>query len=226
MISDDSAHTNEYPKIVKEIRKLGRSNFVLLIFNTGEYLKIHFDFLLKYKIIKGIEINEQTYISLQRDVRVQECKRYAYSYCTKYSRSEKEVFDFFKRKGYELDVISDAIKFVKEFDVLDDRKTIQFAINHFHNRKKFGINRIRLELRKRGYSEDLVNDVLQEMNSDEDTEYEKAIYLISKKERLIQSKKEEKRLVFVKNLLNRNGIDFSVIKRILNEFKEDDYRFD
>ena len=74
--------------------------------------------------------------------------------------SEKEICDKLKAKKLPVAVINKTIRHFKNLDLIDDR---QFAQHWTASclKRPFGINRIRLELKKKGINPDIIDEVIK-----------------------------------------------------------------
>jgi regulatory protein len=64
-------------------------------------------------------------------------------------RSENEIYAKLKAKKLPVSIIKQTIKYFKDLDLIDDRQ-FAYAWTSSRLKKPFGINRIRLELKKHG----------------------------------------------------------------------------
>ena len=107
------------------------------------------------------------------------------------ARSEYELRSKLKEKEYSDEEIDEAIKYVSSFGYLNDRKYAeQFVLS---NSSKKSISSIRYELKQKHIDDDIIDEVLMDVETDEeDIVYE----LILKKagEPHVPDEKEERRL--------------------------------
>ncbi|MGM9550696.1 MAG: regulatory protein RecX [Clostridia bacterium] len=87
------------------------------------------------------------------------------SFC---DRSEKEIREKILKKGYSQEECEEAVEFCREYGYIDD---IRFA-NHFVHDcveiKKYGAFRIRMELKRRGISDEIIEDALSSIENEKD----------------------------------------------------------
>lgn len=214
----------EFPKVITSIKSKGGTNKVIIFFETGEYLHLNLDLVYKFQLAKGVSLDEQYYNNIQKEFKIVKGKRLAHSFCSKQMKSEKDIADLLKRKQYLNDEIQIIIDFLKEFGLLDDAKFAQMAFNYFQNRKHYGTSRIRLELLKKGISNSIIESVINDNPIVEEIELERAKLILSKKQRLIQSKNPQQRRTYVLNSLKTSGFNKSIIRKILDDnFSENNY---
>lgn len=89
-------------------------------------------------------------------------------------RSEKEVHDKLKSKGFEEEIIEKTIEYFKEIELVNDRvfaqKWISFRLN-----KPFGFTRIKKELKEKGVEEDIVHEELAKVDDYQELDVVKRI---------------------------------------------------
>lgn len=128
-------------------------------------------------------------------------------------RSEKEIRDKLKQKDFEDDFINNTIIYLKNNKYIDDLAFAEsFARDKIHL-NKHGPKKIRYELYKKGISDDIIDQVLEE----DDTEYERAMELAKKK---IYSYRNDDRNAQYRKLagfLQRRGYSSSCVYKILDE---------
>lgn len=80
-------------------------------------------------------------------------------------RSEKELWDKLKPKGFSPQTIAQVIQYFKDIDLVDDR---QFARKWIFARlaKPFGSGRIRFELKEKGVDPEIIEEELKEAAKD------------------------------------------------------------
>lgn len=133
------------------------------------------------------------------------------------ARSEKEIRDKMRQKGYEDNIIENTIEFLNKYEYIDDYQFgLQLARDKQHL-KSAGANLIRQELYKKGVDREIVDSVL-EVVIDSDDEYDRALELAEKKANTTY-KNDEKNARYRKlsSFLARKGYSFDIIGKILKE---------
>lgn len=208
----------EFPKVIGEIKATKRQNKVLVVFKDKTTLSIPLDIALKYSLRKFQSIEESLYNSILKDIRLIEIKKISYNYASKTVKSQKQIVNYLKRKSFNPDEINVAINFLNEFNLIDDLKYAEQAIEYFTQRRNYGQFRIKMELQSRGISRDIIQEVFQKYFREEQTEEQIAKSLIEKKMNLIMRKEQSKRLNYIYNLLNRNGIPSNIASKIIQQY--------
>ncbi len=77
-------------------------------------------------------------------------------------RTEKELRDKFKEKGYDENSIEDEIEFLKSYGYINDARYAQHFIHDAINLKKWGKIRIRTELLRKGVDRETVDNTIED----------------------------------------------------------------
>ncbi|MFH1996275.1 MAG: regulatory protein RecX [Candidatus Omnitrophota bacterium] len=132
-------------------------------------------------------------------------------------RSEKELRDRLKQKGYGDSVVTQVLDDLKRVGAVDDAKFAKFWIESRMHLNPVGAVVLRHELASKGIVESVVEDALVSSGCSAESEYEIARTMaVGRIERLrrIDKRKAAKRLF---DFLARRGFDYGVIHKILDE---------
>lgn len=203
-------------KKIINIKGRANSGNVLLIFESGEYLSINIDLVYKFKLAKNVILEIEDYEKIKHEQEIFRAKNYAHNYCSRRVRSEKEIRTALIRKGFNNEVITPVISFLKEFNLINDENYIKIAIDYF-KKKNFGFARIKLELLKKGLSKTIIEQFLNTDLISQEEELENALKIIEKKRRIIFSKEKQKRNAYIIHLLQSRGFNLSITRNILEK---------
>jgi len=131
-------------------------------------------------------------------------------------RSESEIRQRLKLKGYEDEVIDEVIAGLKRIGEIDDVKFAGIWINSRMYMNPAGDVVLRHELRGKGVSDSIIDAALEAKSKDYD-EYEVALNIARERfERLkkLDRKKATKRLY---DFLMRRGFKYETVRRIIEE---------
>ncbi len=147
----------------------------------------------------------------------QNARDFALNYLSYRSRSSKEVFDRLRRKGYSDEVAQSVVEYLTERRYLDDRAfAVEWAgFSAYH--KLSGRILLSQELRLKGISADIIEDVIRETYSPDGREKELALQLVHKRIRRSHKKDRDKLMRSLINLLARHGFSRSVIRDAVME---------
>ncbi|MBI3617457.1 MAG: regulatory protein RecX [Candidatus Omnitrophica bacterium] len=96
---------------------------------------------------------------------VTEAKKYIYRLLKIRFRSEKEVRDKLRKKGFSEPTADEAVGYFKAVGLVDDRQFTRKWIASRLN-KPFGIHRIRFELKEKGIAPELMKEDLEQAMSE------------------------------------------------------------
>ncbi|TJX13866.1 hypothetical protein E9840_07835 [Tissierella creatinini] len=133
-------------------------------------------------------------------------------------RSEKEIEEALRRKGYNEENILHTIDYLKRNKYIDDEYFTKSFIGDKQNLNGYGSQRIKYELIKKGISKELIENYLLD-NPDE--EYELALKIASKK--LKSYREEDKNSIWNKlgGYLQRKGYSYEIVSKVLRTLLED-----
>ncbi len=169
---------------------------------------------LKYGLREGMELDQAFIDEVLKDEEQKKVTNSALNFLSYMPRSEREVYNRLKQKGFHEDQIEKSIEFCKSKDYINDLNFAKSFINDKVNLNKFGSQRIRYELIKKGVSSKVID---QALDLEEDEEYERALELAEKK--IYSYRKDDKMAKYRKlgGFLQRRGYSYGIVNRILKE---------
>lgn len=172
----------------------------------------------KYKLEIGMEVNDAFIKDILRVEEQNKVTNHALKLLSYRQRSEKEIYDALKRKGFEYSYIENVINYCKEYNYLDDRAFAESFIKDKINLNKYGPERIRYELILKGISKDIINELLV---IDYDEQYEIAMKIAEKK--LKSYEKDDRNSIYRKlsGFLQRKGYPYDIISKVIKEILKD-----
>jgi regulatory protein len=153
---------------------------------------------------------------LEADKTRQKAINNAYCLIRSRPRSEHEMRDRLKRKGYEGEVIDDVVSGLKKAGELDDAKFAKLWVESRINFNPMGEMVLRMELKKKGVSDRIIDVTLDECLKTYD-EYGVALSMAKEQfERFVKldKRKAMKRLY---DFLARRGFKFDIIEKVIEE---------
>lgn len=143
------------------------------------------------------------------------CKNSALKMIERSYKTENEVIEKLKIKGYEQKHIEKSIEFLKEYKFLNDDYYAEAFIRDKLSSK--GSQRIRQELIKKGISRDIIEKNIYEI--DKDTEKNIARELANKKLRVIQKSEKDNYKISGKlyRFLISRGYTYDIVKEVVKD---------
>lgn len=165
---------------------------------------------------EGLDIDRQWLDEVVRKEEQFRAQNYALNLLSYRARSEREIMERMQQKGYELSVIEDTIAYLKEQGYLDDHAFAEMFIRDKSELNKYGQNRIKTELYKKGVAREVINGLIEEM-IDSNSEYEKAKELAEKKIKSYQKDSKQAQYRKLNGFLIRKGYPYDVVSRVVKE---------
>ena len=176
-----------------------------------------------YFVLLGLwqnkEIDEEQLEDLSQLVNVRRAYNQAVSFLSRRNHYERELRMKLSQKGYSVGV-DEAIEKLKEHGYIDDLLFAKSYINELVRLKGFAKNRIVLELKRKGVSNDIIDEALCEFEFSESTITD---IIRRKYMRYLSDEKGVKRTV---NALLRMGYSYSEIKDALKSIAEQEEFFE
>lgn len=167
----------------------------------------------------GDSVDEETIRRAKGRVEEKEAYNASLRYLTFKDRTEQEVQEQLKRKGFDEAIVQSVLDKLKELNFLDDEK---YALRYVKDRWAYsdsGSNRIKRDLEKKGIRRERIQSLVEEY-CPEDEEIKKAKELAGKLEKRYEkdplSKKKEK----MGNVLQGKGYPLGVIFQALGDLEK------
>ena len=128
-------------------------------------------------------------------------------------KTQKEIYDYLLNKGYLPNVIMYVIDKLKEYNYINDKRYAESFVSH--KIKKDGKLKIKQNLIAKGVSEDKIEEILGQQNSQEDIIKELSVKYMKNKE----GTKENYIKLF--RYLSGKGFEYDDIMKVLKDKGED-----
>lgn len=201
-------------------------NTVVIYLDNNEKLFLSYEVLLKNGLKKGSEISEDRFSLLVVQNRKYHIRQKAITFLAKRIHSKRELENKLRKKNYEIDLIKAVLDELEAKRLIDDNAfTNQFSDEKL-NRKKWGLQKVKSELFKKGISADIINNVLKNY-ADAESQQTTAADLAKKKLNLIAKRENDKKKIKQKLsafLLSR-GFDYDIARDAVRKviMDDDDY---
>lgn len=130
----------------------------------------------------------------------------------------RSVFEITKRlelKGFNKDIISEVLEELERYKYIDDEKFAESYINDRMNFRPCGKLMIEKELKEKGIAENIINDKISELISEE-KELESAGILVRKKLKIIGGNVDKRRVYQkIASYLQSKGYSFDTISQAI-----------
>lgn len=132
------------------------------------------------------------------------------------ARSEKELEERLKRKGFTDNIVSSTINYLKSIGMVDDRSLAESLKREALNIKLLSLNGAKKFILSRGIPRDIVKILF---SSDENRDIENSRKIICKKLKLLRNYSPDIVRRRIYNHLLRKGYSYDTIKSVFREIK-------
>lgn len=187
-------------------------------FDEGEPAFINSEIIVQYNIKGGVSIPESAWnqvVYANEFRRARERALYLMDY------RDHSYIELFKKleKNYDEDICYDVIDSLVEVGIVDDRRYAENLAQRLMEVKRCGYYKAVQEMRQKGISKELANEILSEY---EDTTQERLKDLIESK--YARRLEDEDGIKKVKNALVRNGYSYKDVNAALEDYlNEEEY---
>ncbi|MDW5300051.1 MAG: RecX family transcriptional regulator [Sedimentibacter sp.] len=183
---------------------------------------IDLNIMIKYSLAKNMELEDDFINEILKSDEEMNAYNYAISVLSRNSKSEKQLMQKIKDKGYEEQFIENVIVKLKQQKYIDDEAYSEAFINNKINISKDGKRKIKEALYNKGIDKQIIDEKLQEITDDD--EIERACLLGAKKLRTIKEEDIRKRRMKLANYLISKGFEYSTVKKVISKlFDKNDF---
>ena len=151
-----------------------------------------------------------------QDDALKKIRQHAYRLITYRPRSEKELSDRLKEKGYNAQAISRIISELKEEGLIDNRSFARLWSRKRLQTDGKGPVVIRMELLSKGIDKEIIADTIEELEKDFNEE-DIARDLLKRKLRLVKGMDRRKARIRIFGYLKRRGFSNEIVYKLINE---------
>lgn len=153
---------------ITAIRQQERLKGRYSIYVNEEYaFSLSADALLDEKLVVGLELDERQLKAYQKLSADDKAYGLALSYLARRMRSQWEMTDYFRRKGYDAALSEQLMKRLDRIGLVDDVKFAEAWVRNRRLLKQTSRHRLTQELRQKRVSDDVIEQVLAVDSTDE-----------------------------------------------------------
>lgn len=192
--------------------KNGRNNKIHIFVDEEYSLTVDSEYWYTSPWCVKKEIDKEDFEELKEEILFRRAWLSALDLISMRSHSEKELITKLRRK-YSQNIAEAVAEKATELGLIDDEAFAEMYARELVERKKYGISRVKNELRLKGISSHIIESVLLSLDIDSK---ESIISLVERKyARKLSDEKGRRQVV---SALQRLGYSYSDIKSALNEF--------
>ena len=188
------------------------------IFIDGEYaFALPMQDILYFKLKEGQEAAEETIAFIRKNLIYIKAQDTALRFLGYKMRTVQEIRQKLLEKEFAEDVIAQVLAFLEKYGYADDREYCRRYIREKLRLKPKSGYALKLELRQRGVSSHIIEEVLAETEIDEASD---ALRWLEKKSRGQWPPENEKKKKQLFDFLLRKGYSYDIIKEAFRQMEE------
>ncbi|MDO4199520.1 MAG: regulatory protein RecX [Clostridia bacterium] len=198
--------------IITKITKSKKGN--ALIYADNNYLtSVPMEVFIKSRLKVGSEIDENTLEELVKEMDFNKAKEKALRLLSLRAHSKKELTDKLKNSSGEESAEKVAEK-MQSLGLIDDRSFAVSYASELFSKKLHSVSKVKYELSKKGISNDIIEEIIEEISPDERQNIEK---IFEKKHFDVNDEKNFRRTVAY---CQRLGYSWNDIKSVINLYNQ------
>lgn len=210
-------HLEKMIRIIKIEQQTGNKRRYLITFNSHYSVEVSEDILVKFRLNPGKKLDDNLLEEVILAEEQGKANAYALRLLSCRERSEYEITQKMKEKGYANPIVENTMNFLKQNQYVDDKQFAAAFVENRLNKKNRGRTLIKQELYSKGVSKEIIQRTLVE-HMDSDQEYAVAMEISEKKLKTSfkdYNKKEQYQKLGL--FLQRKGFSYETISKILNK---------
>jgi regulatory protein len=213
--SDGLNSSREVARIITKISTQKKRTDRRSIFLEGEYsFSICEETFRLFSIETGQSLSEKQITIIKTHEEFEKAKELALRYLTRRMRSEYELTLYLRKKEITGITIKRSVSYCKERGYINDEEYASMLVRDMINLNRYGINKIRLQLRRRGLSSEIIKNVLENQIHDSD-QLKDAFELAKRKMRTIKDQTKAREKIY--RFLQQRGFSYSIINQVLKD---------
>jgi len=208
-------------KITKiEYQKKNKERFNIYL--DDEYgFSIDMNILIKYSLQKNMELSDDIIDEILNAEERIIVYNYGISVLSKTAKSEHELMLKMMDKGFDSQLIDNAINKLKEQKYLDDKRYCEMYINDKINISKHGVLKIKEALYYKGIDKEIIEEKIKNISSEE--REKTALALGQKKVLGIEEEDVRKKGIKLYNYLLSRGFEYETVKKTVKKILETEF---
>ena len=210
-------HSEKMIRIIKIEQQTGNKRRYLITFNSDYSVEVSEDILVKFRLNPGKKLDDNLLEEIISEEEQGKANAYALRLLSYRERSEYEITQKMKEKGYANSIVENTMNFLKQNQYVDDKQFAAAFVENRLNKKNRGRTLIKQELYSKGVSKEIIQKTVDEY-MDPDQEYAMAMEISEKKLKTTfkdHNKKEKYQKLGL--FLQRKGFNYEIISKILNK---------
>lgn len=192
----------------------GKHGFYEVDLSNGETLRVSEDLLIKFRLLKGMELDEKTINEINKNAHYDVGVQLALNYISYQLRSEKEVRSYLREREIPSLDREKIIAHLKDLTVLDDKIYGESYVRTQMRLSDKGPGVIKQQLRQKGLSPEVIENAL--WLYDEKTQFEVATHTAQKVLKKIHNKSFKETKQKLQLALRQKGFNGDIVSAVLD----------
>ena len=207
-------------KIVTKIERQKRNPKRKSIYLNHEFaFGLDEETLFKHALRVGDHLTDEAIEKILQTEDKRKAREAALSLLSYRARSEKEISQKLKKKGYDQKSIKEVITDLKRVNLLDDYEFACLWIKDRLTNRPRGVALLRQELKSKGIEKETLEKALDELYPEE-SESKVASELIRKRQKRYQGLDKKLARKKMSDFLLRRGFSYEVVREVVGEFTD------
>lgn len=176
---------------------------------------IDLNIMIKHSLTKNMELDDDFIEEIIKAEEESHVYNHALSILSRSAKSEKQMRDKLKEKGYDISFIDNAIEKLKLQRYLDDNRYSEMFINSKINESKYGKRRIKEALYEKGIDRETIDEKLKVLSNED--ELQRAISLGLKKLKSLKEDDKRKKSMKLINYLVGRGFEYGTVRQAVSK---------
>jgi regulatory protein len=155
--------------------------------STAFNMELSMDIVMREKLIKDVILDNENFERIQKEQRIIDAKQTAYNFASYTMRTKKQIINKLLMQNFTEEEIQHAIKFLTEFNLIDDELFAKKYTNDILIKKKVGKFKILNLLIAKGIDKNIAESTIKNYYPEENS-FENLIEIANKKLRSLQVK--------------------------------------
>lgn len=199
-----------------EVQKKNKDRVNIYIDNEF-FTGLDLELIYTLKLDKGSMVDDNKLKEIISKDNFSKAKSKALRILNKAEQSEKVLRD--KLSDFDEDTVNEVIEYMKDSRYLDDKGLAKRIAYSNSNISRFGKNKIKQNLYKKGIDRDSIEEAISDI--DEDVEFENALYLGQKRYRSIKNEDKNKIYQKLSQHLIYKGFSYDITKKVISTILND-----
>lgn len=201
------------PAVIRLTQQKKHPNRYNCFLDNDERISITDDLIFKFQLSSGKDLSDEEIIRLKAEADRAFTREKALELLSMREHGSGELRTKLLQKGYDKNIISEVIDYLKEKNYLNDERFAELYGEELIQRKQFGPMKVREKLYQRGISTSVIQHILAEY--DRETQVENCIFHFQKKHKANTSFKTREEKAKMIRYLQGKGFAWDVIAEVL-----------